>query len=43
MSSAPTPDAHAYPLLIKQLLLMPLAACGDPKPCPWDCTRMRGN
>lgn len=25
MSSAPTPDAHAYPLLIKQLLLMPLA------------------
>lgn len=25
MSSAPTPDAHAYPLLVKQLLLMPLA------------------
>lgn len=25
MSSAPTPDANAYPLLIKQLLLMPLA------------------
>ncbi|WP_414497601.1 fatty acid--CoA ligase [Stenotrophomonas maltophilia] len=25
MSSAPSPDAHAYPLLIKQLLLMPLA------------------
>ncbi len=25
MSSAPTPDPHAYPLLIKQLLLMPLA------------------
>ncbi len=25
MSSAPTPDARAYPLLIKQLLLMPLA------------------
>ncbi|HIE4187397.1 TPA: fatty acid--CoA ligase [Stenotrophomonas maltophilia] len=25
MSCAPTPDANAYPLLIKQLLLMPLA------------------
>ncbi len=30
-------------LLMLALLLTPLAACGDPKPCPWDCTRMRGN
>ena len=29
-------------LALIALLLMPLTACGDPKPCPWDCTRQRG-
>jgi hypothetical protein len=33
----------AWRFLLITLLLTPLAACGDPQPCPWDCTRMRGN
>lgn len=33
----------AMKLLLLVFLLAPLAACGDPQPCPWDCTRMRGN
>jgi hypothetical protein len=30
-------------LLFLLLLAAPLAACGAPEPCPWDCTRQRGN